>query len=369
MTWVNLFILTGLLSLFRPTRIDNLFRNDAKEDLRNKILFFLIFYVITLSLFKSYTTSINVVLLFAILVTAAVIIYTALLSFQLIELVFARREQTSVKVSSNTLKTFSTATQPNSIFQQFDNRIKELTGSYFCSPTTKDGDEPSGGQKTKGKFELEYLYETYPTIISTQYDDYSEKKLFALWKIGTGLFCIGLIAIFIGVMKLPGIDPALVRYHAADALALYSPGMFTSLFFILFGLAIFFFGNKLVYEVYFFFNTEIFFESNLILFKADGNYDEYEDTQGNTKRKDTFTTFTPNVKVCKITSSIFVHPYLPKELIRIQPRFLTKAEKNDVLFQQIYDGFRNNMSIYSGTFNADTSSTIEIEDADTKQLE
>jgi hypothetical protein len=118
-----------------------------------------------------------------------------------------------------------------------------------------------------------------------------------------------------------------------------------------------------------FFNTEIFFESNLVLFRAYGNYDEFEHITGNIKRKDTSTDFTPDIKVCKLTSSIFVHPYMNKGDISKKPRFLLSVNRDEVLLQNIINGFKQNMTPYMMTFASNDLSNQNIQYTETKKIE
>lgn len=368
MIWINLFILIGLLSWWRPSKIDNVLERDIKDDMRNRIIFFITFYIITVLLYKPYANEVNISLLISILIVAGIMIYTALLSFKLIESVFAKREMVNVEISNIDLATHRAATQPNNILQQFDNVLQQSTGWFFKS-LTKDGRGLlAGDQNRKGDFEFEYIYETHPKIVSTTYDEHSESQLSKVWKIGTVLLCIGLIMFFIGILRLPGIDTNLVRYNPENALSTYSPQILSSLYFILFGIALYFFGNKLVYEVYMFFNTEIFFESNLILFRAYGNYDEFEHITGGIKRKDTSTDFTPDIKVCKVLSSVFVHPYLSKGDIAKKHRFLLSVTKDEILLQNIISGFKQNMTPYMMTFAPNDLSNQSIQYT-TKKIE
>lgn len=369
MLWVNLFILIGLLSWWRPTRIDSVLERDIKSNLSNRVLFFVVFYVITVFLYKPYASEVNISLMISILIVAGIMIYTALLSFKLIESIFAKREMVNVDVSNIDLVTHRAATQPNNILQQFDNVLQQQTGWSFKSLTKDARGLLAGDQNRKGDFEFEYIYETHPRIVSTTYDEQNERQLSKIWKIGTALLCVGLILFFIGILRIPGIDSNLVRNNPEMALSTYSPQILTSLYFILFGIAFYFFGNKLVYEVYMFFNTEIFFESNLVLFRAYGNYDEFEHITGNIKRKDTSTDFTPDIKVCKLTSSIFVHPYMNKGDISKKPRFLLSVNRDEVLLQNIINGFKQNMTPYMMTFASNDLSNQNIQYTETKKIE
>jgi hypothetical protein len=226
--------------------------------------------------------------------------------------------------------------------------MSESTGWFFKSPSIAVKDLLAGDNNRKGEFEFEYVYETWPKIISTTYDDQSEVRLSKIWKIGTIVFCLGLVLIFLGALILPAINPDSLQTDAQTALKNYSPRILTSLFLILFGIALYFFGNKLVYEVFTFFNTEVFFESDLILFGAHGNFDEFEHINGNLKRKDTSTDFTPDIKTCKVISSVFIHPYIDNEKIKLadQDRFLVSITKNDNLLRTVVTNFKNNISTY-----------------------
>jgi len=102
----------------------------------------------------------------------------------------------------------------------------------------------------------------------------------------------------------------------------------------------------LVYEIYMFFNSEIFFESNLILFRANGSYDEFEHISGGIKRKDTFADFTPDIEVCRVISSIFVHPYLDSSRIQNLPRYVIQVAKNDALLGFLVDEYKKNLTPY-----------------------
>ena len=353
MIWVNLFVLIGLLSWWRPTRIDNVVERRIKDDLSQKVVFFILFYAVTVLLYKPYADSVNITIMVSILAVAAIMIYTALLSFRLIERVFPNRKIVDVEVSSIDVVTHRAATQPNNILQQFDNAILQNTGWLFKSLTMDARGLLAGDQNRKGDFEFEYIYETQPRIVSTTYEEQVEAQLRKIWGLGTLLLCAGLILIFIGVLRLPGVDVSLVRENPEQALLVYSPQILSSLYFALFGVAFYYFGAKLVYEVYLFFNTEIFFVSNLILFRANGNYDEFEHISGGVKRKDTFTDFTPNIKISRVVSSVFVHPYLDKGQLVKKSRFVVAVEKDDVLQKEILEQFKLNMRPYMMDIGAD----------------
>jgi hypothetical protein len=346
--YVNLFILVGLLSWWTPSKIDTLLKHDMNVNVQSKVILFVVFYVVTILFSNSYAHEINIGVFVSILVIAGVIIYTSLMSFNLIKSVFPKREKVNVDVSQIDLITHRVSTQPKNILQQFDNGMSESTGWFFKSPSIAVKDLLAGDNNRKGEFEFEYVYETWPKIISTTYDDQSEVRLSKIWKIGTIVFCLGLVLIFLGALILPAINPDSLQTDAQTALKNYSPRILTSLFLILFGIALYFFGNKLVYEVFTFFNTEVFFESDLILFGAHGNFDEFEHINGNLKRKDTSTDFTPDIKTCKVISSVFIHPYIDNEKIKLadQDRFLVSITKNDNLLRTVVTNFKNNISTY-----------------------
>lgn len=346
--YVNLFILVGLLSWWTPSKIDTLLKHDMNVNIKNKGVLFLVFYVVTILFSNSYSNEISIGVFVSILVIAGVIIYTSLMSFNLIKSVFSKREKVNVDVSQIDLRTHRVSTQPKNILQQFDNGITQSTGWYFKSPSIAVKDLLAGDNNRKGEFEFEYVYETWPRISSTTYDDQSEARLSKIWKIGTFAFCMGLILIFVGALILPTIDTNSLQIDAKAALKNYSPGILASLFLILFGVALYFFGNKLVYEIFTFFNTEVFFESDLILFAAHGNFDEFEHINGNLKRKDTSTDFTPDIKTCKVISSVFIHPYIDNEKIKLsdQDRFLVSISRNDSLLRTVVNNFKENISTY-----------------------
>jgi hypothetical protein len=351
MVYFNLAVLIALLTYWQPSKMDTASNQQYKNTLRNRILLFVVFYLITLFFYKSYADGVNIGILLSIVVIAGIMIYTALLSFRLINTVFSKREVVNVETSGISLVNYRVATQPNNILQQFDNAILQLIGHYYRGPTVDMAGKLAGDQNRKGEFTFEYLYETYPKIVSTTYDAHTEGQLSKIWKTGTGLLCAGLVLFFFGVLMLPNVNADIVRYSADNTLVNHSPGILAGLYFILFGVALFFFGNKLVYEVYMFFNMEIFFESNLVLFRASGNYDEFEQINGGIKRKDTFTDFTPNVIVCKVQSSVFVNPYMEKGAAYTKPRFVLSVTRDEDMMQKLLGGFGQNMKPYLMDFD------------------
>jgi len=354
MTFINIFILIALLSFWRPTRIDTITERNQKDDLKQKVIVFIIFFIVTIGLYQQYSGQLNIALFASILLVACIMVYAAILAFSLIEKVFANREMVNVSTSSLGLKNNRAFTQPNNILQQFDNTVSTLTGWFYKGITEDSRGILAGDQNRKGDFKLEYLYETLPTVHSSKYDAASEEQLIKVWKIGTGLICTGFILFFIGIIIFPGIDADLVKNKPQLALQGYSPKILLSLFFILFGIAINFFGRKLAYEIYLFFNTEVFFESNLILFSCAGNYDEYEHTIEGITRKDTSTDFTWEVKVSKVISSVFMHPYMEKGSLVKRERFVVKITENHDLLPEILTSFKNNLGTYMTPVSVDT---------------
>jgi hypothetical protein len=346
MVYFNLAVLVALLTYWQPSKMDTALNQQYKTTLRNRILLFAVFYLITLFFYKPYADGVNIGILLSIVVIAGIMIYTALLSFKLIDTVFSKREIVNVDTSGIALANYRVATQPINILHQFDNVILQLIGQYYRGDTVALADKLSGDENRKGDFVFEYLYETYPRIVSTTYDEDTEGQLSKIWKTGTSLICAGLVLFFFGVLMLPNVNADIMRYSADNSLVSHSPGILAGLYFILFGVALFFFGNKLVYEVYMFFNMEIFFESHLVLFRAAGNYDEYEQINGGIKRKDTFTDFTPNVKVCKVQSSVFVNPYMEKGTANSKPRFIVSVTRDEAMLQKLLGGFSGNMKPY-----------------------
>ena len=86
--------------------------------------------------------------------------------------------------------------------------------------------------------------------------------------------------IFIGILLFPRIGASSLDQLNDAQFLTYADGFLTSLFVLLIGISLLSFGNRLVYEIYMFFNSEIFFESSLILLRAYGSYDEYEHISG-----------------------------------------------------------------------------------------
>lgn len=347
MIWINLFILIGLLTLWHPSKISAVTSRGATPNNKVRVAFFIVFYIITILLYQPYAKNINLGLLISILALAGIIIYTALVSFKLIEKAFSSRKQIDVLVSEIDLATNRVATQPNNIKQQFDNVISAKTGWYFKSHTQETGGVLAGDQIHKGDFSFEYVYETNPKIVSTKYNKDIEKNLSSIHLIGVVLIALGIILLFVGILYFPAFNMEMFNGgNAMSNLSEISPKLLLSLFLSLFGTALYFFGSRLIYDIFTFFNTEIFFQSNLILFKAYGNYDEYEHISGGIKRKDTFTDFTPDIEVAKVTSSIFVHPYMGKNTMRANPRYITKIERNDQLLNSIISDFKQNLDPY-----------------------
>ncbi|MCW3465029.1 hypothetical protein [Chitinophaga nivalis] len=347
MTLINLFLFTGLLSLWKPSGIDNVLRADRKKDLREKLILFILAFLATLTLYKTYTSAINSGVFISVLFLAAVMVTTAILAFRVINHIFSSRDKPLIVASEIQAHTYRANTQPNNILNQFDNMIGEKTNWFFKEATKDAQGVISGSQHNKGDFEFEYVYETLPVLIPSPHDATSESLLKYTWGLGTVLLSVGLLFFFAGIMTTPGVNISALQTNPEGMLTDNAPGIFLSLYFTLLGLAIFFFGRKLVYEIYLFFHTEIFFESNLIVFKATGNYDEFEQISGNIKRKDTCTDYTPGIKVCKVISSVFMHPYMTTTAIPQQPRFLVKVEKQDALLQDLWQGFQAKMQHYT----------------------
>lgn len=348
--WINLAILVALLVWWTPTKIDTLLKPKLDLNIQKKFILLIVFYLATVFFSKSSTNEISIGVFVALLVLAGVMVYTSLLSFNLINSVFTKRERVTVEVSEIDLVTQRVSTQPNNILQQFENGLEKSFGWFYRGSYGDDSKGVlAGDNNRKGDFKFGYVYETWPEIISTSYDDQSEVRLGKVWKIGTFVLCAGLLLIVVGAMLLPPLDINTIQNNTPEALRGFSPKMFTSVFIMILGIALYFFGKKLVYEIYTFFNTEVFFESNLIIFGAKGNFDEYEQIVGNIKRKDTSTDFTPNIKACKVISSVFIHPYIDNEKIMLssQNRFLLGINSNDSLLKQVEHLFRSNISPYT----------------------
>jgi hypothetical protein len=347
MTLINLFIFTGLLSLWRPTGINNVLKVDTRKDLRGKLIVFIFAFLGTLALYNTYKGEINSGIFVSILFLAAIMVITAVLAFRIINGIFSVRDVIRVEASELHSLSLRANTQPVNILNQFDNMIASKTGWFFKEATKDSQGLIAGNQNNKGDFEFEYVYETHPVMVATQHDSKSESLLKYAWGLGTVLLCIGLLFFSIGIMTTPVVNMSLLQENPELALSNNAPAIFLSLFFTLLGLATYFFGGKLVYEIYMFFHTEIFFESDLILFKATGNYDEFEQISGNIKRKDTCTDYTPDIKVCRVISSVFMHPYMDAKDIPELPRFLVRVEKNDALRDEIWQSFQAKMQTYS----------------------
>ncbi len=346
--WVNLAILIGLLAFWQPSKVDYLTRQSPSSSIAAKMVLFILLYGFTVIFYKPSGYSMNVLLFVIILLLFGIIAYAAWLSFKIVENVFGHRKQINVELSDIDLKTIRVATQPSNIKQQFENILKKSTGWYFGFDYDKENKsgEVRGEQKHKGDFNFKNVYETNPNIVSTVYDSETEKKLSKVYVLGVILLVIGLVLIFVGILLFPRIEASNILQINSEQLLSYTDGFLVSLFFSLIGIALFSFGNRLVYEIFMFFNSEVFFESNLVLFRANGNYDEYEHISGGIKRKDTFADFTPDIEVCQITSSIFVHPYLESKSIQKLPRFVIQITKNDNLLNFLINEFRNNLNPY-----------------------
>jgi|GEM_PF-5162439 len=369
MIWINLFILIGLLCWWRPTRVDKILSKDENNVLPMNIMLFVFFYAIAILFFKPYAMEVNISLIIAIVIISATIIYSAILSFNLIESFFGNRERVKVDVSEMELKSIEVGTQPNKIIEVFENYLKSKIGFSFNAATGDERGLLAGDTNRKGKFSLEYLYETQPKIVSNNYNAERENQLANIWKIGTIFLTVGLILFFIGILRLPGIDQNLFISNPQVVLYTVAPKILFSLYFILMGLSVYYFGNKLVYEIYMFFYTEIYFESNLILFGANGNYDEYEKIIENVKKKNTATEFTPDIKVCKVISSIFVHPYMNKGAIAKNHRYLFSMKKDEGLFESIKNDFIGNMNNYTAVIASPSIASGNITFTPIKEIE
>ncbi|MDO5980970.1 hypothetical protein [Flavivirga spongiicola] len=346
MVWINLFILVGLLTLWYPSKIDFIENKNNNYRMGKRILYFIVFYTITVFLYKPYGSDINYWLLATMLALVSIIIYTSIVSFKLIYTTFSNRKEVNVTKSSIGLNNRKIGRQPEFLLSQFEDVISEKTGWYFNGSTNKSGGYVSGDQKHKGTFEYNKLYETNPKIVSTTYNDLIEKKLSTVYTLGVILFSLGLFVIFFGVLTFPDIHFERVSLNA-DLLVEFAPKIMWSLFFILLGTSLYFFGNRFVYDMFLFFNTEIFFESNLILFNIKGSYDQYEHISGQTKETNTSTDFTPDIQVCQVTSSIFVHPYMESKNIKNLPRFIFKIQDNDILLEFILKDYDKKLAPYT----------------------
>lgn len=346
MTWINLFILIGLITLSRPSGIAPLLDRNHQNDIRKKIILFVIFFLLTIFFFKSYAGQINLVLFAFILLVGAIMAFTSLIAFKLIEKAFSKREVVTVNVSTLGRTSHRTFTQPNTILQHFENTVAGETGWSNKDATRHAQDVLAGDENRKGDFKFEYIYETTPAIYSSTYDAETESLIRKVWGIGTVLVCLGIILIFGSVMATPGIDTNMLKDQPATALIAYSPRVLLCLFLILLGLAINSFGRKLVYEIYLFFNTEIFFKSDVILFNCTGTYDEFEQQGSGLRRKDTATDFTLEVRVCNIISSVFMHPALKDGELARKERFIVKISRNDLLLSNLLQKYAETLSTF-----------------------
>ncbi|MEN8789320.1 MAG: hypothetical protein ABF295_07370 [Flavobacteriaceae bacterium] len=346
--WINLGILLVLLALWQPSKIDYLTHQKSKNAIGRKLLLFTALYVVIVVFYNPSGSSMNLALLSIILLLFVVIAYTAWISFKIAEDVFTERKRIGVQISDIDLKTIRVATQPSNVKQQFENILKKHTGWYFAYDYDKENKsgEVRGEQKHKGDFNFQNVFESNPSIISTAYDEGTEKKLSRVYKLGLVLLAAGLSMIFIGILIFPTIDANNFDQMSTAQIEDGAFNFFTSLFFSLIGIALLSFGNRLVYEIYMFFNSEIFFESNLILFRANGSYDEFEHISGGIKRKDTFADFTPDIETCYVRSSIFVHPYLDSSRIQSLPRYVIQVAKNDALLGFLVDEYKKNLRPY-----------------------
>lgn len=367
--WINLGILLGLLALWQPSKINYLTKQNPSSSVVGKLFLFTVLYILTVFFYKPSGYSLNVVLFLIIILLFAIIAYTAWMSFKIVEEIFVERRQIGVEVSDIDLKTIRVATQPSNIKQQFENILKKSTGWYFSFDYDKQNrsGEVRGEQKHKGDFNFQNVYESNPKIISTVYDSVTEKKLSMLYILGIILTVIGLTLIFIGILIFPNIVSTGFKQLGSQEMQMYASSFISSLFCSLIGIALLSFGNRLIYEIFIFFNSEVFFESSLILMKAYGSYDEYEHKANGIKRKDTFADFTPDIEVCQVKSSIFIHPYLESKHIESLPRYIVQVAKNDGLLDFLIEEFKKNLNPYLLKLDSG-SNTPRIEDSNNDDL-
>ena len=346
MLYFNLLAIAGLFSVWRPSKIDSITERNEKKDMQNRLIFFVVFYILMLIFYKPHTGPVSIYLFLFFLLTASAMIVTSLFAFRLIDNVFSNRGVVDVNTSTIGLTSHRAFTQPTNILQQFNNTVQTLTGWYFKDATQHSTGFLAGDQNRKGEFNFEYIYETYPALYSTKYDQDSEKTLQKVWRLGTVVMSAGFFLIFISIMLAPGLEVIETETAPSAFFQVHSSRILLCLFLVLVGMALQFCGRKLVYEIYMFFNTEIFFKSNLILFKCSGNYDEFEQKDLSLKRKDTSTDFTLDIQVATIISSVFIHPYLKKDEFARKERFLVKMINNDRLLVQLLHDYKESLATY-----------------------
>ncbi len=344
MIWLNILVLAGLLSFWNPSSLKGIVSNEFDNSLKKKIFLFIAFFLIMLLVIGSSAFQLNALFLFFNLVISSFIIFTAIVSFKLIESVYGTRKIDEIGVSQLNSKTLRLATQPFNIEQQFDNIFKNTFGWCFKEETNRDGGGLSGDERRKGNFDWGHVYETYPTITSTRHNEKDEKRLTKIWLIGTSLMFLGIVLITFGLIYGSG-TPIDLTQNTAELIA-YSKSVSKGLIFVLIGLFFYFFGNRLVYEIFMFFNSEIFFKSNMVLFNIKGSFDEYKQTVDGVARKDTFSEVTPDIKTASVLSSMYVHPY-HNDFSKTRPsRFLLNIAANDELLDIITKQFQVNLSPY-----------------------
>lgn len=322
---LNVLLLAGLLYLWRPTGMTDALIKSQQRDLRKDIAPIAVVILVAYLVYRRYETDIHVGIFLTLLLVALAMIGISFLSIRLITLEFADRKNVRVDISEGQTHIKTANKQPDVIFRHFENVLKNTIGWQYTvtiehrNPLEKTHD----AEHNKNVFVTTRVYETRPRILPREKNPGVEARLEVVWRWGTILTCLGLILFSAGFLFTGN----------ANAIA--------SLYFILTGTSFFFLGNKLVYEIYLFYRTEVQFESELIFFNAEGSYGEYEviDTASTTKRKDTFTDYTADVKVCKIVTQVFVHPYLRKDALHLLPRFITHVGKHPALHEDLQKRF------------------------------
>lgn len=279
------------------------------------------------------------VALFAIV---ALIVWSSVLAFKIYDAAYADRRSADVRVSGGVHPSKRAATQPDAVRQQFDNAMLALYGWAFHGSVHESGQKLSGDNMRKGDYKLDKLFETQPQLVSTTYSSEVEKRLMNVWRVGTAMCCIGLIALTIAVFRssLFSVD----RFtHVMNGVQADFPD---ALLFMLVGTVFFVIGRKLVYETYLFCNTEMVFESTLVMFGIACNFDEYQLMDGNMLRRDTFTDYTLELRTAKVTSSVFLNPYTQGHKMSVPVRHVIEMDDAPEAYQRLLAEFDKNMSSY-----------------------
>lgn len=344
--WFGFVATLGLVLAVNTKPIENFTLHKSNENWFRQTGTYFIILSMAYMLFTQTSQVKDAGIALAILMAAilALITYSSISGFRIFDRAFSERRTVDVQVTGGVHESRRAATQPDAIRQQFDNVMQRNTGWAFAGEVLETGQKLAGDNMRKGDYKLEMLYETQPQLVSTTYTSDVEQRLMNLWRIGTVLVSLGLIAITLAVFQTSSVDVAgslaQFQYNATSSFPY-------ALLLMIVGIVFLALGRKLVYETYLFCNSEMVFESSLILFGISCNFDEYKVMTGNMLRKDTFTDYTLHLMTSKVTSSCFVSPYQQDEDLRKQPRYLLQMDADVELYKLLLTDLDKQLAPYN----------------------